>query len=435
MSARCTQHVIPDSVARFIGHLVRDPSFGAESGRQTRATANAGGGPAAAHFLCFAKESTQRKATRLRQSFGLPCAARRVRRLRNSPSLGAQTAPRPVLEQCSPNTPTAPVLLGSAERGWPFATITLCIVVAIFLLAGCSSTPKKPSSSPSAPTTPSKPGGFYQDDGPGADAKRNNPEYLDSIPDAVPREERYHSGANRPYSVFGRSYVPVINNDPFRQTGIASWYGRKFHGNMTSIGEIYDMYAMTAAHPTLPLPAYVRVTNPANQRSVVVRVNDRGPFHSDRIIDLSYAAAYRIGITQRGSAPVIVERVFAGDRAPSRPTTTATTPATTAPTTAASTALATALPPPTPQVTVSPITADGKDLFLQLGAFGSQENANIFRDRMARELDWNREPLIVLFRDGLWRVRMGPYTSRLEAEAIQARVKESHDFSPVISSK
>jgi rare lipoprotein A len=308
------------------------------------------------------------------------------------------------------------------------------LLIMVMLLAGCGttgSTPKATKPSPpasSAPTStsstlPGKPGGYYQDDGPLTDTPAN----LDRIPDAVPREERYHSGANRPYTVFGRTYVPTLNNDAFRQSGVASWYGKKFHGNMTSIGETYDMFAMTAAHPTLPLPSYVRVTNPANAKSVVVRVNDRGPFHADRIIDLSYAAAYRLGIVQRGSANVVVERVFAGEASPrvAQPIT---------PTTPVAAAIAVSSPAPSPpSVVTSPITSDGTQLFLQLGAFSAQDNANIFRNRMARELDWNREPLVVAFKDGLWRVRMGPYASRVEAEAIQARVKDSHDFSPVIA--
>jgi rare lipoprotein A len=281
--------------------------------------------------------------------------------------------------------------------------INLLLPLTLILLTACSTPPK-----PKPTSTQTKPGAYYQDDGPGT----NIPSNLATIPDASPKAEKFHSGANKPYTVFGRSYAPVINNDPFRQTGLASWYGRKFHGNMTSIGEIYDMYAMTGAHPTLPLPSYVRVTNPANKKSVVVRLNDRGPFHQDRIIDLSYVAALRLDIVTRGSAPVIVERVFAGD-APRAPTPTATAPATV--------------------IAVSPIAADGAQLFIQLGAFSSEENAKIFHARMARELDWNREPLNVLLKEGLWRVRLGPYGTRVEAEAIQARVKQSHDFSAVIS--
>ncbi len=310
----------------------------------------------------------------------------------------------------------------------------LVVVVSVFL-AACGSTPKKPTPSVASPTPGSaRPGAYYQDDGPGT----NIPANLDTIPDAIPRAEKFHSGANKPYTVFGRSYVPALNNDPFRQTGAASWYGRKFHGNMTSIGEIYDMYAMTAAHPTLPLPSYVRVTNPANAKSVVVRLNDRGPFHSDRVIDLSFAAAHRLDIARKGSGQVIVERVFAGDRPvlPSVPTTPPPVATAPIPKPAPTPPAANTPPPPATSesvITTSQITADGTQLFLQLGAFSSQDNANIFRDRMTRELDWNREPLVVVFKDGLWRVRLGPYRSRVEADAIQARVKQSHDFSPVIS--
>jgi rare lipoprotein A len=162
-------------------------------------------------------------------------------------------------------------------------------------------------------------------------------------------------------------------------------------------------------------------------------VNDRGPFHSDRIIDLSFAAANRLDIARRGSGQVTVERVFAGDRSVAPPA-VAPAPAIPPPVAAATIAPpAAAATPPAPVIATSPITVDGTQLFLQLGAFSSQDNANIFRDRMTRELDWNREPIIAVFKDGLWRVRLGPYSSRIEAEAIQARVKESHDFSPVIS--
>lgn len=301
------------------------------------------------------------------------------------------------------------------------------VLIFALILQGCGSAPKKtdaPSKSAASGnnSSPSKSGGYYLDDGPGA----NPPANLDAIPDAVPRTEPLHRGANRPYVVFGKTYVPNVAANSFTQNGIASWYGRKFHGQKTSIGETYDMYAMTAAHPTLPLPSYVRVTNPANHKSVVVRVNDRGPFLSERIIDLSFAAANRLDIARRGSGMVVIERVFADGR-PTSPIVIATpVPPVSMPT-----------PPlPTNIAAASPITtedADAGSLFLQLGAFSSMENAEIFRARMTRELDWNREPILVSQKEGLFRVRLGPYKTREEAEAIQAQVKTSHDFSPLIS--
>ena len=171
-------------------------------------------------------------------------------------------------------------------RRWAFLS-------ALFLL-GCSSAP-----------APQRSGGYYKDDGPGA----NPPPNLASIPDAVPRTEPLHKYANRPYEVFGKKYTPMASVQPFTQRGVASWYGKRFHGQKTSSGETYDMYKMTAAHPTLPIPSYARVTNVANRRSVVVRINDRGPFHAGRIIDLSYAAANKLGYIGVGSAQVEVEAI------------------------------------------------------------------------------------------------------------------------------
>ena len=175
--------------------------------------------------------------------------------------------------------------------------LALLVVLAI---AGCASRVSRDASP--QPSGAARPGGYYLDDGPGA----NPPPNLDAIPDAVPRLEPLHRFANRPYSVLGRDYVPATELRPYRERGTASWYGRKFHAQKTSIGEPYDMYAMTAAHPTLPLPSYARVTNLANGRSVVVRVNDRGPFLHGRVIDLSYTAAARLGYVNQGSAQVEV---------------------------------------------------------------------------------------------------------------------------------
>ncbi|MEP6607439.1 MAG: septal ring lytic transglycosylase RlpA family protein [Burkholderiaceae bacterium] len=150
-----------------------------------------------------------------------------------------------------------------------------------------------------------KRGPYYQSDGPPDRA----PADLASIPDAVPRIEPLIARANRPYGALGRSYTPLTGDVAFRERGVASWYGKQFHGNRTASGEIYDMFAMTAAHPTLPIPSYVRVTGLRSRQSVIVRVNDRGPFRSDRIIDLSYAAAIKLGFGSNGTGDVEIERL------------------------------------------------------------------------------------------------------------------------------
>jgi rare lipoprotein A len=168
----------------------------------------------------------------------------------------------------------------AAPSGKPFhpALRALGPLLCAALVAACGSTPKR--------------GGYYQNDGPPDRPPAEQPEATD----AVPRVEALNPRANRPYTALGRRYTPLTSDVPFRQRGTASWYGKQFHGNRTAIGEIFDMFAMTAAHPTLPLPSYARVTNPRNGRSVIVRVNDRGPFKDNRVIDLSYGAASRLGL-------------------------------------------------------------------------------------------------------------------------------------------
>jgi rare lipoprotein A len=283
-------------------------------------------------------------------------------------------------------------------------------------VAACGTAPKAP---------PAKPA-YYADDGP----PESVPADIAAIPDAVPRDEPYHRYANRPYTVFGRSYAPVVNDDPMRERGNASWYGRKFHGQKTASGEIYDMFAMTAAHKTLPIPSYAKVTSVASGRSVVVRVNDRGPFHDGRVIDLSYAAAAKLGIANPGSGLVDVERVFARDA--TRLAAASAAPATTA---TVVTPLASA-PLPTPQAAeiATPILAPGPSgLYLQLGAFSSAENAEAFRERMARELTWLNEPIQVAAAASLHRVRLGPYKTREEAQAIAEKIRATLDLAPVIT--
>ena len=166
-----------------------------------------------------------------------------------------------------------------------------------------------PGLNPVLPQAGSGRGAYYQDDGPGA----NPPPRLHLVPDAVFRIEPYARSGNRPYSVFGQRYTPLLGNVAYSEEGVASWYGVKFHGSRTSSGERYDMYKMTAAHPTLPIPSYVRITSLATGKQVVVRINDRGPFLAGRLIDVSYTAALRLGLLKKGRAQVRVDRILAGD--------------------------------------------------------------------------------------------------------------------------
>lgn len=269
----------------------------------------------------------------------------------------------------------------------------------LVLIAGCGGVAKREGVS-----EPPKRGAYYKDDGPGD----NPPPNLASIPDAQPKAEPLHRFANRPYQVFGRDYVPFTDARNFRQRGVASWYGKRFHGGPTSTGEAYDMYAMTAAHPTLPVPSYARVTNVANGRSVVVRVNDRGPFHAERVIDLSYAAAYKLGFADAGSALVEIEALSPQ----ATPIVQAQVPA---------------LPrPPVPE------SAASSGIFLQLGAFAVRENAELLRARLARELAWLAESMHVIAGEALFRLQLGPYRTQDEARAVAERIRAQLSVAPLV---
>ncbi len=320
------------------------------------------------------------------------------------------------------------------------------LAIALFVLAiaaaGCATTAKRNP--------------YYSDDGP----PDKVPQALDKVPDAVPRDEPYNAFANRPYTVFGTTYVPVVDRQPFRQRGLASWYGRKFQGQRTASGEPYDMFKMTAAHKTLPIPSYAKVTNLANGKWVIVRINDRGPFYANRIIDLSYAAAAKIGLAAKGSGMVEVERVFEppkedpGKAAPSgdRRADEAPAPATTG---AAAVRQAAAEPeapeaPPAeattpdakdaytgaaatfPTVRTPVVARDAGSLWVQLGAFSTDQAAEAFRDKAAQDLPWILEPIRIVQRGGLARVRLGPYRNREEADAIAAKLRRSLGYAPTI---
>ena len=348
------------------------------------------------------------------------------------------------------------------------------------LVAACSSVPVStsgpvtppaersdappPGASPTVAVPPKKSpavkrgGAFYKDDGPGD----NPPENLADIPDAMPRTEPLHRFANRPYTVLGQDYVPATALAPYREHGMASWYGRKFHGLNTSSGERYDMYGMTAAHPTLPIPSYARVTNLTNGRSVVVRINDRGPFHKNRVIDLSYTAAFRLGYADEGSTQVEVVSIL-GDEVPlvaaakpvpplrNRPKPVAVAKAPPAESSAPP-AIAEATPPapapaeeplvlaagsaaplpPAAPAAASSIAPPGKDAFLQLGVFTSQASAEGFRNHVKDELAWLGSRLQLLAENGRYRLHAGPYASAEEAQSTAKRIAAALKLKPFL---
>lgn len=324
--------------------------------------------------------------------------------------------------------------------------LLLPLTVALLLAAcGGPSTVREPGADstkgPSAktPTPTRKPsavlkrgGGFYKDDGPADDI----PDGLDDIPDAEPKWEALHKPATKPYVVLGKEYVPNTAVKPYKVRGIASWYGKKFHGQKTSIGEPYDMFAMTAAHPTLALPSYVRVTSVQSGKSVVVRITDRGPFHADRVIDLSYTAAYKLGLINGGSGQVEVEAIIPGEA-------TATTYAQVTPPTRplagdnddiALLARRMAMEEkPVQTAAAAGMSGDAeipKGVYLQLGAFSSAENAESLKNHLLRELEWVSEPMRVNAGSGIHRLHLGPYASRGDAEKIAEKIRSALGFRP-----
>ncbi|HEX2829911.1 MAG TPA: septal ring lytic transglycosylase RlpA family protein [Burkholderiales bacterium] len=386
--------------------------------------------------------------------------------------------------------------------------IAVAAAVASALLSACGSTPvqREPGAERAHPTRPpariskapsgprtTRGGGYYLDDGPGD----NPPADLDSIPDAVPQLEPLSRGTMKPYVVLGQTFTPMTELQPYKARGVATWYGRRYHGQKTSNGETYDMYQMTAAHPILPIPSYARVTNVANGKSVVVRINDRGPFLENRLIDLSYTAAYRIGVLAGGSAVVEVESILPDASGPSatmiaaapaaRPryaaARVAPTPQALAPVATASTppvpiaapvataselaersdpivAIAAAardpLPPPKPLAEVPvesapaivatapariepPIAAprpapvaEAPGVYLQLGAFGSKENAESFLATAKARAEWVSQMAHVYPRDGMYRVHVGPYASQSEARLAAERIAFALGTRPVV---
>ena len=254
---------------------------------------------------------------------------------------------------------------------------TLVISSMITLLSACETTSRYQHKHDSAPLRP--------------------PSTLESK-DPNPKVEAPSRIGNKPYQVFGQRYTPLIAPTKFEQSGVASWYGRKFHGHKTSNGEVYNMYAMTAAHKTLPLPSYVRVTNLSNQKSAIVRVNDRGPFHGKRIIDLSYAAAYKLGVYHTGTAKVHIELVTKEELDKQRKA--------------------------QQQANAKPknkATAPKGNWFVQVIASSNKQKLENIGRQLSTSLNLK---YLIENKDGIFKLRLGPMTNRDRALLIKQKLTE-----------
>ncbi len=251
---------------------------------------------------------------------------------------------------------------------------------------------------------------------PGDGAPMHPPTDLAGLKDPTPRIEPPSKYGNKsPYEVLGKTYYVLPNPRNYKEFGRASWYGTKFHGRSTSSGEPYDMYQLTAAHRSLPIPSYVRVTNLDNRKTAIVRVNDRGPFHSERLIDLSYAAAVKLGFADRGTARVMVELVDGTDQLKT---------------------IAQAVPPPAnPGVAIGPAPAPGAPapgrLFLQAGAFKTAAGAERLRSDLSALVGAGVQ-VQRSATDLYYRVRIGPVAQMSEATRLQDLVVAAAFAKPLI---
>ena len=278
------------------------------------------------------------------------------------------------------------------------------IIIISWLLIGCQSIdPPFKKESKKNQSDVKNSGAYYLDDGP----DENPPDNLDKIPDAQPKYEPLSKWASRPYVAFDKKYTPMTKIIPFEEEGYASWYGKRYHGKKTSIGETYDMYQMTGAHKTLPLPCYIKVTNLKNKRSVIIRVNDRGPFIDERIIDLSYAAAHRLRIIETGSELVRIEMV-------------------------------------NPSLTsknikgadnVTSANSSIKYFYIQAGAFSNEDNASYLINRLSKIQFRNSLNIKKLSKNSLHLVTIGPYDSKIKAEQALKDISQKIQLNSFIISE
>lgn len=315
------------------------------------------------------------------------------------------------------------------------------VLAVLLLVAGCASGPgadRRPGSG-TPPLVPGK-------DGPPLDAPPN----LASLPDPVPRIEPIKPGGpNKPYTVLGQSYEPVVDDISWKETGVASWYGTKFHGRRTASGELYSVYGLTAAHRTLPIPSYARVKSLKTGKSVIVRINDRGPFHSSRVIDLSYAAAVKLGIERHGNAQVELERltfddIRAGSWVPDARTVDPVVavappvaPAEPAPVREPMTPEAKTLPPPSDVSKAAEAagrahTAGARGFWVQLAALARQDGVDRMHKRVSTDLS-SLLPMLAVFHEApYYKLQVGPYATRSEAHAAAEQARHMLQIVPMV---
>jgi len=365
--------------------------------------------------------------------------------------------------------------------------IALCTASFLFMQSAYAA-PKtiilKPKSA--NPKNNDNPGGYYSDDGPHDDAPIID---LLSIQDPEPKWEILNPYANRPYTVMGNTFFPMKADEYYKASGHASWYGKKFQGRKTASGEIYDMYALSAAHPTLPIPSFAKITNLSNNETVVVRVNDRGPFFPNRLIDVSYAAALKLGLMDQGGGQVEVERIFPSTPIPDnlaknikKPGTDEMalanlrrwgdlTEVTQIPETAAEISDKTKDAETSKRVveisavkefsgsldnsakqeksvkvinpSKAPIATATKSVgvsnkkkspqfFIQVAALKNHNNAKNLVEQTLNQLNWESERGVIKEEQGLYKVRFGPYDNRLKAQEDASRFAEAIKMKPIV---
>ena len=268
-------------------------------------------------------------------------------------------------------------------------------------------------------------------------APADPPADLASLPDPEPQVEPIRRGGpNKPYVVLGQAYEPVAADVPWKERGVASWYGTKFHGRKTASGELFSMYGLTAAHRTLPIPSYARVRHVGNGKEIIVRVNDRGPFHSSRVLDLSFAAAVKLGISSAGSALVEIERLTFDDirsgswRKPAEMITPEGDPI-------ADIAAKAVDVPVEPEVMQSgdrarAFTPAAQGYWVQLAAFSRRDSVDRLQQRVSVDAA-AMAPMMAVFKEGaVYKLQVGPYATRQQADEAARGVRESMQVVPMV---